>query len=260
MEARLVDLDPSSAHPEHALFERCDANTRLISVSSVQYGSGIRMDLKEIGQFCHDRGILLCVDAIQSLGAAPFDLQAIGAHFVVADGHKWMLGPEGVALLYTDPAIRPSLVLHQQGWHMLEKTGYFDDLETQPTDSGRRFECGSPNLLGIHALHSSLSLIKEIGLQAIADRISQNSRVLIELIQRRPTLELITPSAPERHCGIITFGIRDRQPEPVYRALMENGVICAARSGGIRFSPHFYIQHHQLEISMEKLDQVIFDK
>ncbi|MCP4996920.1 MAG: aminotransferase class V-fold PLP-dependent enzyme, partial [Gammaproteobacteria bacterium] len=105
VETRLVDLE-ASEDPEMALFAACDSNTRLISTSSVQYARGQRIDLTRIGEYCKAQDILFCIDAIQSLGALPFDVQQYQADFVMADGHKWMLGPEGLALLYTKAEAR----------------------------------------------------------------------------------------------------------------------------------------------------------
>lgn len=260
VETRLVDLESDPEDPEAALFRSCDEKTRMISVSSVQYGTGIRMDLARIGQFCRDRGILFCVDAIQSLGAFEFDLKAIGAHFVVADGHKWMLGPEGVALLYTDPDLRPGMKLHQYGWHMLEHPSYFEQIESEPATSGKRFECGSPNLLGSHALNSSLSLIREIGLATISKRILENSALMIERIERDNRLELISPRGESRRSGIVTFRVKGLESESLYRELMKRRVICAPRGGGIRFSPHFYTEAEKLNRGFDILNRIIDDQ
>src|SRR5688572_8022212 len=101
VEVRSVQL--SMDDPEAALLAAVDRNTRLLTSSSVQYASGLRMDLQRLGEACKQRGILFCVDAIQSLGAIPFDAQAVHADFVAADGHKWMLGAEGLAVFYCDP-------------------------------------------------------------------------------------------------------------------------------------------------------------
>ncbi len=119
IEVRLADLTTSEI-PEDALLALVDDHTRLLSVSSVQYANGLRMDLSRIGKTCRAHGTLLCVDAIQSLGAGPFDLQGCKADFVMADGHKWMLGPEGVALFYCRPERREQLRLTQYGWHMVQ--------------------------------------------------------------------------------------------------------------------------------------------
>lgn len=256
VEPRMVDPEPAQA-PEDALLAACDRKTRLISVSSVQYADGLTIDLSWIGEFCRKNNILFCVDAIQSLGALAFDVAEIGADFVVADGHKWMLGPEGVALLYSERNIRPQLKLHQFGWHMLAHAGDFDSLETEPTESGRRFECGSPNMLGIHALNSSLSLIRETGLARISTDILANTDLLMRQISDHPRLELLSPTAPVRRSGIVSFKVRDGNQEQIYRALMQRQVICAARGGGIRFSPHFYTGQRKLEEALQILDQII---
>lgn len=257
--ARMIESSDSQ-DPETALLAACDHNTRLISVSSVQYASGLRMDLPRIGTYCKEHHILFCVDAIQSLGALDFDVTRIGADFVVADGHKWMLGPEGVALLYTDQNIRKTLELHQFGWHMLEAAGDFDTLETTPATSGRRFESGSPNMLGIHALNSSISLIKELGLERISSAILRNTDLLMRLISEHAQLELISSPDQDRRSGIVTFRVHTGDHEQIYRELMRHRVICTPRGGGIRFSPHFYTEEQKLRDAMQILDKIISNK
>jgi cysteine desulfurase/selenocysteine lyase len=245
VEVREVNLQQSD-NPEQALLAACDARTRLLSISSVQYASGLRMDLNTLGQYCHQHAILFCIDAIQSLGALDFDVQACHADFVVADGHKWMLGPEGVALFYVRAAIRPNLKLHEYGWHMLEHAGDYQRKQWQVTTTARRFECGSPNMLGIHALHASLSLQLEIGLPQIQADLIERSCYLIELIHDAPELQLLSRDAPDRISGIISFRHHTTPPDVLHKTLMEAGVICAARGAGVRYSPHFYTPLAQL--------------
>jgi selenocysteine lyase/cysteine desulfurase len=224
--------------PEDALFACCDERTRLISVSSVQYGTGLRMDLERIGAFCREHGVLFCVDAIQSLGAIPLDVQAISADFVMADGHKWMLGPEGLAVFYCCAEQRPQLKLHQFGWHMVEHYADFDRKDWSVATTGRRFECGSPNMLGIHGLNASLSLLLEVGAQEIARNVLANTSYLYDSFNSVDEVRVISPATPERRSGIVT--IRCPAPPRLQRELTAAGFICALRGGGIRFSPHFY--------------------
>jgi len=238
VKTRLASLDGDD--PEAALMAAVDESTQLISVSMVQYGSGLRINLERLSRFCRERNILLCVDAIQGLGAVPFDLQKIDADFVVADGHKWMLGPEGLALFYCRAELRSKLALKQFGWHMVEAVGNFDSPEWQPASTARRFECGSPNMIAIHALSQALGLLGEVGIDEIERRVLDNSRYLFERIESAPELELITPNAEGRFAGIVTFHHREIEAKPLYEYLMSNGVMCAARGGGVRFSPHFY--------------------
>jgi selenocysteine lyase/cysteine desulfurase len=236
----------TTADPEDSLFSRVDRRTRLIAVSSVQFGTGLRMDLKRLGEFCRDRKILFCVDAIQSIGAVKFDVKDIGADFAMADGHKWMLGPEGLGVFYCRPEARKMLRLTEYGWHMVERVGAFDERQWEPASSSRRFECGSPNMIGIHALHASLSLLLKVGMDHVEGLLLERSRWLQERLTSLAGVELVGSTLPGRFAGIVTFRTR-MDPDYLYRSLSEGGVLCAPRSGGIRFSPHFYTPLAHLE-------------
>jgi selenocysteine lyase/cysteine desulfurase len=255
VESRLLDLN-HSGDPENDLIALCDENTRLLSVSSVQYVAGERLQLQALGDYCNAHDIIFVVDAIQSLGAIPFDLSTCHADIVVADGHKWMLGPEGVALFYCNATLRRQLKLHQFGWHMVESMGDFDRTDWQTAQSARRFECGSPNMLGIHALHASLSLIHEIGLSKISDDINRNTDHVIEQVDAAG-FELLTPRPSFERAGIVTFRVPDRDNQVLYQGLMQQQVMCAYRGGGIRFSPHFYNHQKEIEHAFKRLSGLL---
>lgn len=250
VEFREADIH-RSADPEDALFPLIDKNTRLVTISSVQFSTGLRMDLKRIGEFCKEREILFCVDAIQSLGALKFDVQEINADFVMADGHKWMLGPEGLAIFYSNPDARDRLRLNQYGWHMVEAMGDFDRRDWSVSKTARRFECGSPNMLGIFALNASLSLLLDSGMDHIEKEVLTRSEYLFEKIKTAPELELISSSASGRYAGIVTFRRKGIDSPKLYSYLMKNNVICASRAGGIRLSPHFYTPLNKLDLALQ---------
>jgi len=255
---RQVNFNPvdilHTDQPEQALMDACDQHTRLLAVSSVHYATGLRLDLQILGDFCRQRQILFCVDAIQSIGAIPLDVQQIGADFVAADGHKWMLGPEGLALFYCKPALREQLKLHQFGWHMLESPADFDQPKWQISHTGTRFECGSPNMLGIHGLDASLSLLEQVGVDNILKQIINNMYYLIDLLSYYKDIEFITQTnSRERLSGILTFRVRGQNSEQIYQQLMQQKVICAHRGGGIRFSPHFYTSEATMDRACEVL-------
>ncbi len=252
----IVDVDlRSAATPEDALIAAMNTRPpRLLSVSSVQYGSGLRMDLPRLAAACRERGVLFCVDAIQTLGALRFDLDEVDADFVVADGHKWMLGPEGLGLFYCRPALRDSLRLVEHGWHMVAAAGDYDRRDWQPAPDARRFECGSPNMLCAHGLEASLSLLlDDVGLDEVEARVLGNSAWLMDRISAEPQLDLVSDPTPERRSGIVTFRAKGVEGEPLYRGLREAGVVCAKRGGGIRFSPHFYVTQSKLERAMDQV-------
>ncbi|MBL1278625.1 MAG: aminotransferase class V-fold PLP-dependent enzyme [Ectothiorhodospiraceae bacterium] len=252
VELRKTDIQCND--PEQALFDQVDAKTRLIAISSVQYATGFQLDLVRIGDFCQKNNILFCVDAIQSIGALQFDVQAIQADFVMADGHKWMLGPEGLALFYCRPERREQLTLQQYGWHMTDAFIEFDREDWKPAKTARRFECGSPNMLGIHALNASLSLLLETGMHAVEEHVLANTRYLFECINESTQLELLTDTTPGRISGIAVFRHRNMDNDTLFSLLTENGVMCAQRGGGIRYSPHYYTPRETIKRAVEMAD------
>jgi len=254
VEIRIADI--AGNDPEAAMLACCDGNTRLLSVSSVQYGTGLRMDLQHLGEACQKYDIFFCVDAIQSLGALDMDVQSIHVDAVVADAHKWLLGPEGLAVFYISPTWRQRLKLHQFGWHMVENIGDFDATSWLSATSARRFEAGSPNMLGIHALHASLSLLLEIGMHHIERMVLEHTSTLSNMVLADKRLQLLSPSQSQRCSGIVTFRFNDlnsKEHQMLYQTLMKNRLICAYRAGGIRFSPHFYTPHACFDAAWSKL-------
>lgn len=237
--------------PEQALLAACDRRTRLLAISSVQYASGFRVNLDLLGNYCQSHKIRFCVDAIQTLGALNLDATACHADFVVADAHKWMLGPEGIAVFYVNPAIRDEIILSEFGWHMTQNPNDFDRKDWQPAISARRFECGSPNLLGVHALSASLSLLHAIGMPAVARMVLNNASYLTDIIKQYPELELRSPACSAHQSGIVSFRHRRHASEALYRKLHAEGVVCALRGGAIRFSPHFYTPRDQIDRALE---------
>ena len=241
----------SAGTPEDALFALVDSNTRLLTISSIQFASGLRMDLERIGEFCKRRGILFCIDAIQSLGAVQFDVQAYHADFVMADGHKWMFGPEGLGVFYTTPEARDKLKLTQYGWHMMKDTHNYENKPWEVHPTARRFECGSPNMLGIHAFSASLSLLLETGMAAVEAMVIKKSDYLKDAIDKNEHLVLLSERQSRLKSGIVVFKHRTVSNEVLYNYLQENGVVCALRGGGIRFSPHFYNTLEEIDRAFE---------
>ena len=255
VEVKVATLSASDS-PEDAIIHLIDNRTRLISISSVQYATGLRMDCAVLGEACQQRDLLFCIDAIQSIGAGPFDVQAYHADFVVADGHKWMLGPEGLALFYTSPKARKLLSIQQFGWHMVKNRGDYDRLSWEPADNAQRFECGSPNMLGAHALNASLSLLEEVGSKEVARRIDEKVDYLINQLQQLPEIHLISDLRPERRSGIVTFKHSSIAAQQLHQQLLAANIVCACRGGGIRFSPHFYTSTDKLSTAIDFIRRI----
>ena len=134
---------------------------------------------------------------------------------------------------------------------MIEDMYNFERHAWKPAASARRFECGSPNMLGIHALTASLALLEEIGLKEIQRRVLGNAEYLFAGIRARPHLQLITRTDEGRYAGIVTFRHTTVSDDKLYQHLLGHSVVCAKRGGGIRFSPHVYNSHESLELALD---------
>ena len=255
VETRLLPVQDVE-DPEQALIDAMDENTALLSCSSVQFARGLRLNLKRIGQACKNNDTLFCVDAIQSLGAISFDVQACFADFVVADGHKWMCAPEGTALFYCRKETQPQLQLRQYGWHMLKDPFDFSHQHSaiQVADTAQRFESGSPNMIGITALNASLGLLLGIGIKNIQARVLENTTYLFEQLRALSNINILTPTDTNRFAGIVTFQKQSVDNARLYEHLQRQNVICAFRGDGIRFSPHFYTPTKKIDAALAIVD------
>ncbi|WP_407296362.1 aminotransferase class V-fold PLP-dependent enzyme [Stutzerimonas zhaodongensis] len=247
---QVIQVSLKGDDPEGALLAACGPKVRLMSISAVQYASGLRLDLARLGEGCEQRDVLLCIDAIQQLGALPFDVQQYRCAFAMADGHKWLLGPEGLGVFYCRSDLRGQLKLHEYGWHMLEHAGDYDRDDWQPASDAKRFECGSPNLLGAMALNASLSLLEEVSMAAVGKALTERIDHFHRELEAMPNVELLSPTDPVRRAGIVTFRIRGTDNSSLFQHLKSEQVVCALRGGGIRLSPHFYTRAEVIEQSL----------
>jgi cysteine desulfurase/selenocysteine lyase len=232
----------SAQNPEAEILTAINASSnkpKLISVSAVQYASGIKLDLAKLGQACKENDVLFCVDAIQAVGAMEFKCDEWGIDFAMADGHKWMLGPEGLGFFFVKQQHIQKLNLYQYGWHMIEGAGDFSIKNWQPANNARRFECGSPNMLAGYALEASTDLLLNIGLDNVAHAIAYNHAYLVSKLQELGA-EILSPLDSKVRAGIVTFRFSGVDSAWLYQQLMAKDVVCANRGGGVRFSPHFH--------------------
>lgn len=239
VEVREVDIRNTS-DPETALLGQVDSRTRLLSVSAVQWTDGLRLRLEVLGQFCQQNNVLFFVDAIQQLGALQMDVQACGIDFLAADGHKWMLAPEGIAVFFCREKVRAKLQLRQQGWHMLDDPYKFNREHWQPSKTAVRFEAGSPNSLGQAAMFASIGLLQDFGMPQVEALVTANTRILSTGLADIAGVELVRPFDPQRVSGIVSFRPAQRNLLEIQQALKKKGMICTVRGDAIRLSPHFY--------------------
>lgn len=233
--------------------------TRVVSLSHVQYASGYRINLKPIADTVHLAGGYLCVDAIQSMGALPIDVEAMGIDFLSADGHKWMLSPEGCGIFYCRHDLIPMLHPAVMGWMNMVNATDYGNYQFELFDDARRFEPGSYNVPGILALGGSLELLLDVGIEVVWSRIESLTTRLCEGLRRRDYRVFSPRAEAGERSGIVSFlppleSVRRTPPLPqIVQGLETQGIIIVTREKRLRASPHFYNTPAQIDALIEAL-------
>lgn len=228
---------------EKALSKR----TRLISVSSVEFVNGFRQDLSALGALCKKKKILFCVDAIQSLGLIPMDVKKYNIDFLCADGHKWLVGPEGLGFFYCKKNRIPQLKLVSVGWHSIINDHNFSTIDFRLKKSASRFEEGSHNTLSIMALGASIEYLQGIGIGKIGKRVFELTDILMEGLEQMGFSVLSSKEKSDRS-GSVLFSVGSpKQNRQLFTRLTKNRILVSLRGPGIRVSPHFYNSEKELE-------------
>jgi len=221
------------------LAEACDRRTRIVALSWVAYANGWRHDVGRLARLAHDHGALLFLDAIQALGVFPLDVKQTGVDFLAADGHKWLLGPEGAGVFYTRHEHLDRLRPLGVGWNSVVHSHDFDHIELVLKPSAERYEGGSPNTAGFLALGESLKLLMEFGVPAIADRLLELTDLACADLERIGAT-ILSDRSGEHRSGIVAFELPGRDPKQVQAECLKRGVVLSCRSGRLRISPHAY--------------------
>ena len=225
--------------------------TRVVACSWVQFQTGTTLDLRALADTVHRHGGLLVVDAIQGLGALPFDLHEMGADLVCGGGHKWLLGPLGVGFL----AARPGLVAHMEPRAYGAMSYGTPDDPTEPAralrDTAKRFEPGAPPALAAPGLGAAVSMLLSIGLERIERENRMLSDRLTEGLAHRDLVVL-----PRADRGAIVTFLPRREPTALVAALRTHGVSVALRAGGVRVAPHIHNGPQHIDRFLNLLDEL----
>ncbi|MBP7745371.1 MAG: aminotransferase class V-fold PLP-dependent enzyme [Phycisphaerae bacterium] len=233
--------------PFDRLAAAIDKRTRVVAVSAVQWSNGFRTDLTRLGELCKNKGVLLCVDAIQALGVHPLDVRAMNIDFLAADGHKWLCGPDGAGLFYCRRELIGHLRPSEPGYLCMKQDFDTRERKIDYRDDARRFDSGAYNVAGICALGASLNLLLETGIEEIQRRIKQLTDQLVEGL-RRKGWKIASPRTPSEWSGIVSFASDKHDMVMLQRHLREEfKIVVARRLGRLRASPHFYNSAEEVE-------------
>jgi selenocysteine lyase/cysteine desulfurase len=242
----------SASAPLERIDEAC-RGARLLAISFVQYLSGYRAPLEAIGEICQRRGCLFVVDAIQGLGAFPLDVRQAHIDALAADGHKWMLGPEGCGILYIRKDLQDAITPVEFGWtNVAAHRDYASRDMTLRPDAGR-YECGTLNTIGCYGLRAALDFLLSVGI----DRIAPHVQALGDQVAAGAAAkgyEVLGTRTPASGAGIVSIRKPGLDARWVVSQLKSKGFIAAPRQGWIRISPHFYISPDDIARLVEALE------
>ena len=228
------------------------SRTRLIAVSWISYADGYRHDLAALASVAHERGALLCVDAMQGLGALPLDVRHSGVDAVYAGAAKWMLGLHGVGFLYVRPELLDRLQLAMPGWRSVRDMWDFHNYDQPFTSEALKFEGGTPNLIGILSIVSAIDLFERCGKEAIARHVLALTDRLCDGLARLGA-EISSIRGDATSSGIVTFHMPQRDSIALGEALQKEGIVTTYRTTGVRVSPHGYNTAEEIDRLLERL-------
>jgi cysteine desulfurase/selenocysteine lyase len=216
-----------------------DSTTRVLTISHVEFASGFRNDLDALAELCQSRGVALFVDAIQGLGPLTIDVKRTPIDFLAADGHKWLLGPEGAGLLFIRrewiERLRPIGV----GWKSVVGSYNAPTVEFTLKPDASRWEGGTLAMPALQAFGQSLDLFLEIGPEVVSKRILDRAEAVRE-IARSAGWTLQGSARPEDQAGIVALVKPGVDPDEFARDAREQGIALSCRRGKVRISPHIY--------------------
>jgi len=224
-------------------------NTRLVAMLHASNVLGTILPIAEIGQMCHRHGLLFLVDAAQTAGVVPIDVEAMHVDLLAFAGHKGLYGPHGTGGL----VVRPGTLL--ETW-VEGGSGTESKSETMPAALPARLEAGTQNAAGIAGLLAGVRFVLEQGVERIRAHEMEMARLLIEGLQGVPGLAILGPRDLERRTAVISITVEGYVPDQlaavldrVFDVAARGGLHCAPQAhrvagtleqGALRFSPGYF--------------------
>jgi selenocysteine lyase/cysteine desulfurase len=251
VEARILPVGDERVDLQQ-IADACDNRTRLIAVSWVGYATGWRNDVDALVELAHRKGALFFLDAIQALGVFPLNVRKTPVDFLAADGHKWLLSPEGAGYFYVRKEHLDLLRPIGVGWNSVQNSGNYAAESMNLKASAGRYEGGSYNMGGIAALAASVELFLNIGIERIAGRLLEVTDLLTEQL-RGIGADVASCREGDRRSGILSFTQPGKDPFETKKQCLARGVAVNCRNGRVRVSPHAYTDNSDLERLIECL-------
>jgi cysteine desulfurase/selenocysteine lyase len=232
--------------------------TKLISISFVQFLSGYRVDLEKIGKVCKEKGIIFSVDSIQGLGAVQLDVEKCNIDFLANGTQKWLFSLQGLAFIYVRKELQDKMKSAPIGWLAVNNAWDLLNFDLTTKETAERFQPGTLNNLGIYAFNSSMKFLKEFGFDEIESQVISNSRYFIDELAKIGYKSSLLYLSDKYLSGIVSFSRKDGIPEgksveKIFEHLSSKKIVCSLREGYIRFAPHFYNTKQEIDKVVDEL-------
>jgi len=228
--------------------------TKLVSVSFVQFLSGYKVDIEKIGNYCRSNNIIFCVDGIQGIGAVTIDVKKCKIDFLSCGTQKWLLGMQGLAFVYIDEELQKKIIPANVGWLSVENAWSLLDYKLDLKTSANVFQGGTLNAFGIYIFNTSLKLFKDFGFENIELEVLSNTKYFISKLKSVGLDCSLSNCSDAELAGIVT--IKPKDAGKVFEELEKKKIFCSIREGLIRFAPHFYNTHHEIDKVVEELQKI----
>jgi kynureninase len=253
----MVKTDDGVHVPTERLVEAIDEETLLVPISHVVFRSSYIKDVKAIIEKAHRVGAHVVLDAFQSLGSVPVDVQALNADFAVGGVLKWLCGGAGTSYLYVRPDLGAKLRPNLTGWFAHEKPFGFEIGANKYAEPPYRFMQGTSNVPGYYAALPGLKIIREAGVERIREKSKKMTARLIELADQRGW-KVNAPRDSERRGGTVAIDMPNAYE--VHEELLRRDVLVDFRPrAGVRFSPHFYNTMEEIDRAILTVDEILSD-
>jgi cysteine desulfurase/selenocysteine lyase len=239
-----------------------NSKTKTLVTSHVQYSTGFRQDLKELGKLTKQKGLYFVVNPTQSLGALYFNVKDFGIDFMASNGHKWMLSSFGVGAIYMKRKYLRDVENFKPPFFsqfgQKRRENFDNNMKINMSSSATRFELGTPHFPNIVALNAALRYISKIGIKHIEKRILNLTEYLMDNLQNMK-LQILSPIEDRKYrSGIMLFKARNKKPVDIVMELEKrNNIIVSARGKGIRVSAHFYNNEDDIDKLIVSLKRIL---
>ncbi len=228
--------------------------TKLVSISHVQFLSGYRADIDSIGEYCRSKGIIFCVDAIQSAGVVQIDVQKSNIDYLAGGSQKWLMSSQGLSYIYLTKELQSRIEQKFVGWTSVKDSWNLLDYNLTLRDGADSFQNGTMNQLGVSIFEAVMNIFIDFGMPNVERRILENTNHLIDRLVEMGFDPILKNIPDKNRAGIVSF--RHDKAQKIFEELEKKRIFTAVREGMLRISPHFYNTKDEIDSLIDEMKKI----